>query len=94
MSDRAPRPDGSQFERLEALVRALVDRHRELDEERKRLRAGLEEREARIKELDEQLGGMKQTRRDAAQRIDELIEQLDRVAAEVGRRIDGTVPIE
>ena len=94
MGDRAPSQDASQFERLETLVRAMVDRHRALEEERQKLRAGLKEREARIKALDAQLVDMNQTRRDAAKRIDELITQLDQVEAEIGRRLEGTVPRE
>lgn len=94
MGDRAPNQDASQFERLEALVRALVDRHRALEDERQQLRAGLKERDSRIKALDVQLVDMNQTRRDAAKRIDELIAQLDQVEAEVGRRLDRTVPRE
>ena len=94
MGDRAPSQDASQFERLETLVRAMVDRHRALEEERQKLRAGLKEREARIKALDAQLVDMNQTRRDAAKRIDELITQLDQVEAEVGRRLERTVPRE
>ena len=94
MGDRAPSQDASQFERLEALVRALVDRHRALEDERQQLRAGLKEREARVKALDAQLVDMNQTRRDAAKRIDELITQLDQVEAEIGRRLEGTVPRE
>jgi septal ring factor EnvC (AmiA/AmiB activator) len=94
MGDRPPSQDVSQFERLEALVRALVDRHRALEDERQQLRAGVKERETRIKALDAQLVDMNQTRRDAAKRIDELITQLDQVEAEVGRRLERTVPRE
>ena len=94
MGDRAARPDASQFERLEALVRALVDRHRALNEEREQMRAGLKERDTRIRSLGVQLVQMNQTRSDAAKRIDELIAQLDRVEVEVGRRLEGTVPSE
>jgi septal ring factor EnvC (AmiA/AmiB activator) len=86
MSDPA-RADASQFERLEALVRSLVDRHRALAQERTQLRERLAQREARIKALDAQLVEANQTRRDAAKRIDELVAQLDRVAHEVERRL-------
>jgi uncharacterized protein involved in exopolysaccharide biosynthesis len=86
MSDRA-RPAGSHFERLEALVRALVERHRALSASQQQLRERVALREARIKALDAQLVESNQRRRDAAKRIDELVGQLDRVEAEVTRRL-------
>jgi peptidoglycan hydrolase CwlO-like protein len=89
MSDRAARSEGSQFERLEALVRSLVDRHRALSASQKQLRERVAQREARIKALDTQLVQSNQQRRDAAKRIDELVAQLDRVEAEVARRLTG-----
>lgn len=89
MSESAARADASQFERLEALVRTLVDRHRALALEREQLRARLTQRDARVKALDTQLVQLNQTRRDAAKRIDELVAQLDHVQAEVERRRSG-----
>jgi septal ring factor EnvC (AmiA/AmiB activator) len=89
MSDRAARSEGSQFERLEALVRSLVDRHRAVAASQKQLRERIAQREARIKALDMQLVQSNQQRHDAAKRIDELVAQLDRVEAEVARRLSG-----
>lgn len=89
MSESAARADASQFERLEALVRTLVDRHRALALEREQLRARLTQRDARVNALDTQLVQLNQTRRDAAKRIDELLAQLDHVQAEVERRRSG-----
>ena len=89
MSESAARADASQFERLEALVRTLVDRHRALALEREQLRARLTQRDARVRALDTQLVQLNQTRRDAAKRIDELVAQLDHVQAEVERRLSG-----
>jgi peptidoglycan hydrolase CwlO-like protein len=89
MADRA-RADGSQFERLEVLVRALVDRHRTLAAGQKQLRERVAQREARIKALDAQIVQSNQQRRDAAKRIDELMTQLDRVEAEVARRLSSS----
>jgi chromosome segregation ATPase len=86
MADRA-RAEGSQFERLEALVRKLVERQRTLASSQKQLRERVAQRDARIKLLDAQLVESNQRRRDAAKRIDELIAQLDRVEAEVSRRL-------
>ena len=94
MADRDPRPDLAHFERLETLVRTLVERHQALTQEHARLREGIKERDVRIKALDTQLVGLNQTRRDAAKRIDELIGQIDRVDAEIARRLDGTVSSE
>lgn len=87
MSDPAARAEISQFERLEALVRELIERHRVLATERAELRERLAQREARLKSLDAQLVESNQTRRDAAKRVDELIAQLERVQAEVERRL-------
>jgi chromosome segregation ATPase len=89
MSDRAARSESSQFERLEALVRSLVDRHRALNADRKQLRERVAERDARIRTLDARLVQSNQLRRDAAKRIDELAAQLDRVEAELARRASG-----
>ena len=94
MSDRAGRGDGSQFERLEALVRTLVDRHHALTTGQKQLRERVAQREARIKALDTQLVQSNQQRRDAAKRVDELLAQLERVEAEVTRRLSGAGPRE
>jgi septal ring factor EnvC (AmiA/AmiB activator) len=87
MSDPAARAEISQFERLEALVRELIERHRALATERAELRERLAQRDARLKSLDAQLVESNQTRRDAAKRVDELIAQLERVQAEVERRL-------
>lgn len=87
MSDRAGRAYGSQFERLEALVRTLVDRHQTLAASQRQLRERVAQRDARIKALDTQLVQSNQQRRDAAKRIDELLAQLDRVEAEITRRL-------
>ena len=86
MSDSAARAAASRFERLEELVRTLVERHRALSAERTQLRERLVQRDARIKTLDAQLVQLNQTRRDAAKRIDELVAQLDRVQQEIERR--------
>ena len=89
MSDRAARSEGSQFERLEAVVRSLVDRHRALNADRKQLRERVAQRDARIRALDARLVQSNQLRRDAATRIDELAAQLDRVEGELARRLAG-----
>jgi len=89
MGDRAARSEGSQFERLEALVRSLVDRHRVLNADRKQLRERVAQRDARIRALDARLVQTNQLRRDAAKRIDELAVQLDRVEAELARKLTG-----
>ncbi len=94
MSDREPDTDLARFERLEALVRTLVERHRVLAAEHAKLREGIKERDGRIKALDSKLVGLNQTRRDAAKRIDDLIAQIEHVEAELERRLEGTVPRE
>ncbi len=90
MSDPAARADASKFERLEALVRELIERHGALVTERARLQERLAQREARLQFLDAQLVESNQTRRDAAKRVDELIAQLERVQQEVERRLNAS----
>jgi len=80
--------DLKNFERLESLVRELVDRHATLRAEHAETLSQLSRREARIGELEERVLAMNQVRQDAAKRIDELISQLDRVEAELDRRFE------
>jgi chromosome segregation ATPase len=98
MTDRqrhsAPGLDAGSFERLEALVRELVERHRRLAAEHARLREGVKERDARIRTLDSQLVELNQKRKDAAKRIEELIEQIAGVEAELEQRLDRVVRVE
>jgi septal ring factor EnvC (AmiA/AmiB activator) len=69
------------FERLDRLVRSLVEKYRLLYAENASLRADLEERDSRIRSLDDQILEMNQNRQDAAKRIDDLIAQLDQLDA-------------
>jgi hypothetical protein len=92
MSDPAARAEDSQFERLEALVRDLIERHGALVAERAQLRERVAQRDARLRALDAQLVESNQTRHDAAKRVDELIAQLERVQAEVERRLTAATP--
>lgn len=87
MGDRTQRGGASQFERLEALVRELLARHEALAADRSELRARIAARDARIKALDAKLVELNHARRDAAKQIDELVVQLERVEAEVARRL-------
>lgn len=78
--------DLENFERLEQLVRRLVERHLTLRRDQAALREALAEREARLRGLDATLRQLNQSRQDAVKRIDDLIAQLDRVEAELDRR--------
>lgn len=69
------------FERLDRLVRSLVEKYRLLYAENASLRADLEKRDSRIRSLDGQILEMNQSRQDAAKRIDDLIAQLDQLDA-------------
>jgi chromosome segregation ATPase len=80
--------DLKNFERLESLVRELVDRHAALRGEHAETLAQISLREERIDELEERVLALNQSRQDAAKRIDELISQLDRVEAELDRRFE------
>jgi len=75
-----------RFERLEALVRALVDRFQASRAREAELRGTVSEREGRIRTLEEQVIQLNQSRRDATKRIDELIGVLDRLEAQIGAR--------
>jgi len=72
------------FERLERLVRSLVDKYRALQSENASLREDLEGRDTRIRSLDDQIREMNQSRQDAAKRIDDLIAQIDHADARLG----------
>ena len=90
--DDAPRgnrgrvPDLDNFERLERLVRDLVERHLALRREQSSLRRTLGEREARLRSLDARVRELNQIRQDAVKRIDDLISQLERVEEQLERR--------
>jgi hypothetical protein len=94
MGERDEAPRGSRgrgldlenFERLEQLIRGLVERHLELRREQSALREALAEREARLRGLDSSVRELNQSRQDAVKRIDELIAQLERVESELDRR--------
>ena len=79
--------DLENFERLDQLVRGLVERHLTLRRDQAALREALAEREARLRALDASLRQLNQSRQDAVKRIDDLIAQLDRVEAELDRRL-------
>lgn len=75
------------FERLEELVRDLVDRHVRLRREHATLRQALADRDARLRNLDASLREVNQSRQDAVKRIDDLISQLERVEEDLDRRL-------
>ena len=80
-----PKTNGEQsFERLDRLVRSLVEKYRVLQTENTSLREELGERDSRIRSLDDQILEMNQNRQDAAKRIDDLIAQLDQMDAQFG----------
>jgi chromosome segregation ATPase len=91
--DDAPRasrgrvPDLDNFERLERLVRDLVERHVALRREYTSLRHSLNEREARLRSLDARVRELNQIRQDAVKRIDDLVAQLGRVEEQLERRL-------
>jgi chromosome segregation ATPase len=73
-----PGPAGSDpdFERLERVVTALVEQHRDALRANARLRELLEEREQRLRLADGQILELNQQRQDVAKRIDDLIAQI------------------
>jgi chromosome segregation ATPase len=77
-----PKTNGEQnFERLDRLVRSLMDKYRALQGENASLREELDGRDSRIRSLDDQIREMNQSRHDAAKRIDDLIAQVDHLDA-------------
>ena len=89
MSDRKPEhPDLAHFERLDGLVRELVERLQAMRKENAALRDQLTERGARVRELEDQHAEWTDLRGAATGRIDQLVEQLDQLEAELDRRFD------
>ncbi len=90
LSDRESYPSESasreleNFDRLDRLVRALLQRHQALQGELADLRARLEERDARVRTLEGKILESNQTRRDAGKRLDDLIAQLDHLDSKLG----------
>jgi chromosome segregation ATPase len=76
--------DERSFERLDRLVRSLVEQYRLLQGENASLTAELDGRDSRILALADQIREMNQTRHDAAKRIDDLIAQVDHLDARFG----------
>jgi|GEM_PF-1583633 len=68
--------DLENFEKLDRLVRGLVERYEALRVERAALREAVAERDERIRQLN-------QGRQDAAKRIDDLIARLDQLDAQL-----------
>lgn len=71
---KAPRDD---FDRLEEVVRRLVDRVGHLRSENIRLKRDLAAREDEAQQMGDRLIEANQLRQDAIKRIDELLSQLD-----------------
>ena len=70
---------GSDFDRLESAVAALVAQHERLGKNNHDLQVGTRERDERIRALEGQLLEANQLRQDVAKRIDELIGQIDQL---------------
>ena len=89
MSDRKPEhADLAHFERLDGLVRELVERLQALRKENAALRDQLTERGARVRELEDQQAKWTGLRAAATGRIDDLVDQLDQLETELDRRFD------
>ena len=71
-------PAGSapDFERLERVVTALVERHRDALRANTQLCELLEERENRLRQADGQILELNQRHQDVAKRIDDLVAQI------------------
>lgn len=76
------------FERLERVVTALVERHRSALHEVSRLRDLLEERDQRLRLVDGQLLEMNQRRQDVAKRIDDLVAQISSLETQLAPAAD------
>jgi chromosome segregation ATPase len=71
------------WDRLERVVRALVDQQGSLSTEVLELRGLLGERDQQIRGLEAQLIEANQRRQDTGKRIDELIAQLEQLDAQL-----------
>lgn len=73
-----PGPAGSapDFERLERVVTALVERHRDALRANTNLRGMLADCEQRLRLADGQILDLNQRRQDVAKRIDDLVAQI------------------
>ncbi len=74
-----------KFERLDELVRTLVDRFQSLQAEHAHTLAQLAERDEQIRELN-------QRRQDAGKRLDDVLARLDQLDAQLERRL--TIPAD
>ena len=83
---RSRGPDLQSFERLERLVRDLVERHLALRKECSTLQRTVAERDARLRSMDARVRELNQSRQDAVKRLDELLAQLARVEEQIERR--------
>jgi septal ring factor EnvC (AmiA/AmiB activator) len=72
------------FDRLERVVKALVRKHRQAQEENAALRRKVEEKSRNIRSLEGRLLEANQRRQDVAKRLDELIAQLDHLEGQLG----------
>ena len=75
--------NGQDFERLENVVRALVEAHQKALARNEALRGDLDEKNQRIRHLETKLLDVNQRRQDVAKRIDELIAQIDQLDAQL-----------
>ncbi len=89
MSDRKPtHADLGHFDRLDGLVRELVQHLQGLHKENAALRDQLTERGTRVRELEDHQAEWADLRAGATGRIDLLVEQLDQLEAQLDRRFD------
>jgi len=69
-----------KFERLDQLVRSLVERYQVLEREHRDLTEQLADRDQQIRELN-------QRRQDAGKRLDDVLSRLDQLDADIDRRL-------
>ncbi len=68
-----------KFDRLDQLVRSLLDRYTELQRQHEDVSTQLAERDEQIRELN-------QRRQDAGKRLDDVLARLDKLDEEMDRR--------
>lgn len=76
--------DTYDYDRLERVVRALVQVYRDQKHENAGLRRKLELSSGQVRSLEGQLLEANQLRQDVAKRVDELIHQLDHLESQLG----------
>ena len=79
MRTRRGKAISCEFDRLEAAIRKLVERHRELLIDNASLREQIVLRDEKVLALEAELRDLNQRRQDVTKRVDDLIAQIEQI---------------